>query len=558
MCKFKNQMGQIWGKNHHTLLHDVFFLNSFFISQQTSVNQNNQLNSVVLPIGIVRCNGYPISTLYDSGASLSVISHQLAQYLGLRGDDIELSIVKVGNVIENIKSKVYHLTLFDLYGTEWNLNVIGLDQITTDYSHVNIKEIANIFELTESDIERPKGTVDLLIGVDYCSLLPQVVKTKNNLQLLQNSFGFCIRGVTSSFGLNLNGFHHISFRLNHMTCTTINDMFINTNQSFERKVEDFFTIENMGIECNPRCGECRCGKCSFKDQLSVREQREMNLINEGLRYDNDNKKWTVTYPWIRDPNELPNNFSLAFSCLKSTERRLSKLGLEYSIDYNNQIQDMLNRGDALKLDHSFISSYEGPVYYLPHHEIHKPSSSSTPLRIVFNPSIAFAGHILNNYYAKGPDVLNDMIGVLLRFRLGSVAVVGDIKKMYNAIFLSLLDQHTHRFLWRNMNINQNPDHYILLRVTFGDRPSGAIAIIALRNTAEMFKNEFPESSSILINDSYVDDIIFSVDSMYVAESRISEIEYILREGGFHIKDWIISNKEMSSNRLINIAGKDDD
>ena len=34
----------------------------------------------------------------------------------------------------------------------------------------------------------------------------------------------------------------------------------------------------------------------------------------------------------------------------------------------------------------------------------------------------------------------------------------------------------------------------------------------LRKTAEMFKNEFPESSSILINDSYVDDIIFSVDS----------------------------------------------
>ena len=109
-----------------------------------------------------------------------------------------------------------------------------------------------------------------------------------------------------------------------------------------------------------------------------------------------------------------------------------------------------------------------------------------------------------------------------------------------------------------MNINQNPDHYILLRVTFGDRPSGAIAIIALRNTAEMFKNEFPESSSILIDNSYVDDIIFSVDSMDVAESRISEIEYILREGGFHIKDWIISNKEMSTNRLVNVANKDDD
>ena len=64
-----------------------------------------------------------------------------------------------------------------------------------------------------------------------------------------------------------------------------------------------------------------------------------------------------------------------------------------------------------------------------------------------------------------------------------------------------------------MNINQDPDHYILSRVTFGDRPSGAIAIIALRKTAEMFKNEFPEFTSILIDNSYVDYLIFSVDSM---------------------------------------------
>ena len=64
------------------------------------------------------------------------------------------------------------------------------------------------------------------------------------------------------------------------------------------------------------------------------------------------------YPWIREPNELPNNFSLAFSCLKSTERRLSKLGLEYSIKYNDQIQDMLNRGVAFKLDKSSINNYK--------------------------------------------------------------------------------------------------------------------------------------------------------------------------------------------------------
>ena len=109
-----------------------------------------------------------------------------------------------------------------------------------------------------------------------------------------------------------------------------------------------------------------------------------------------------------------------------------------------------------------------------------------------------------------------------------------------------------------MNTNQEPDHYILLRVTFGDRPSGAIAILALRKTAEMFKNEFPESALILINNSYVDDIIFSVDRIDIAESRMSEIGHILKEGGFDIKEWNVSKKERNSNPMINIADKDTD
>ena len=57
-------------------------------------------------------------------------------------------------------------------------------------------------------------------------------------------------------------------------------------------------------------------------------------------------------------------------------------------------------------------------------------------------------------------MLNDMIGIFLRFRMGKIGVVGDIKKMYNSIFLSLLDQFTHLFLWRNMDKSRVPDIYI--------------------------------------------------------------------------------------------------
>ena len=71
------------------------------------------------------------------------------------------------------------------------------------------------------------------------------------------------------------------------------------------------------------------------------------------------------------------------------------------------------------------------------------------------------------------------------------------KKMYYTVKTSELDQHTHRFLWRDMDSTRETDTYITQRVSFGDTPSGTIATIALRKTAEMTRNEHPEAADII-------------------------------------------------------------
>ena len=551
-------------KSHHPILHDIFKVNISNTSQLNAQNNNDlsgrfgntiSSNDVLLSIGTVYCKDYPICTLYDTGADLSLITHTLAQHLGLTGTDIELSITKVGNVSDVCQSKCYKLNLVDLYGCEWIINACGINEITSDLKEINMQGIAEKLKVNIQDIIRPSKKVELLIGNDYCSLMPNVIKTVDNLQLLKNTFGVCVRGKCNSGIGDITC--NITVRVSHIICKSSDDIITKSNRTFSKQVEDFFTAENLGTECNPRCGNCRCGKCSFDGQISIKEQREMNIILDNLVYDINRKHWIITYPWIKDPNDLPNNYSSAFARLKSTEKRLLLLGSDYYVNYDKQIIDMINRNVAEKLDQFIIDTYNGPVHYLPHHEIHKPSSTSTPLRIVFNSSSSFAGHILNDYYAKGPDVLNNMLGVLLRFRLGHIGVTGDIKKMYNAIHTSIIDQHTHRFLWRNMNPNRPPDHYILKRVTFGDRPSGAIAILALRKTAEMFSDKFPKAAEIVGNDSFVDDIIFSVDEYEEAESILSEIETILKEGGFEIKEWLISKDNNESDSLINISQDND-
>ena len=45
------------------------------------------------------------------------------------------------------------------------------------------------------------------------------------------------------------------------------------------------------------------------------------------------------------------------------------------------------------------------------------------------------------------------------------------------------------------------------------KPSGTIATIALRKTAEMMRNEYPEAADIIQNNKYMDDIIESKDNI---------------------------------------------
>ena len=63
--------------------------------------------------------------------------------------------------------------------------------------------------------------------------------------------------------------------------------------------------------------------------------------------------------------------------------------------------------------------------------------------------------------------------------------------MCHTVKIADVDRHTHRFLWRNMKLDVEPNIYAMSSVSFGDRPAGNIAIVALRKTAEMGRNEFP-------------------------------------------------------------------
>ncbi len=368
-----------------------------------------------------------------------------------------------------------------------------------------------------------------------------------NLQLMKGPFGYCIRG--SHDCLTIKG------ALTKPCKVTVDCVFgqvshavvqVQEDDSLKSCMDKFLETDSIGSNCRPKCGNCSCGKCAIGSRdMTIKDERELKLIEDGLQYDNAKQEWTVTYPWITNPNTLRNNFKMVAARLTSTEKKLKRQG---SCDqYNQEIASLIDRGAARKLSNDEMKQYKCPVHYIPHHDVWKPGSKSTPLRIVFEANIRHMGKMLNDYWCKGPDVMNNLLGILLRFREGKVAFTGDISKMYNSIKLSPIDQHVHRFLWRNCESDQPPNHYILLVVPFGDKPSGCIAITSMMKTAEMHKAEHPTTEKMLKSDSYVDDIVHStdpnlgqLDSMEEAKYLMTSAENVLKTGNFVIKHWTMS------------------
>ena len=533
-CRFRKKCEEDdCNQFHHPVLHEAHALGLTFHAASSKGVQRNGLGACLLQLmNVETANNGHVNVLWDGGSTLSLITFQKAKELQLEGKDVKLAVTKVGGETEEIASSKIELALKDKNGNYVDVLLYGIDRISTELESIDLSGVSQLFPKTLlNELRRPSGEIDVLIGFEYAGYHPTRIKSSGHLLVMENRFGKC-----------LGGSHSV---LIEKTQKLVKHVVIHHAKNIE--IEKFFDIEGLGIECSPKCGSCRCGKCPLggKD-YTIKEERELELIESGLI--RKPTHWEAKYPWIKDPKTLADNYHVAHGMLKSTEKRLMR-DKERAAVYQEQMEDMLNRGVASKLDPSEIAAYQGPVQYISHHEVINSKSSSTPVRIVFNSSAKFNGLSLNDHWAKRPDLMNNMLGIILRFREGQIAMAGDIKKMYHSIHMSLLDQHTHRFLWRNMEVDREPDKYMMNRVSFGDKPAGSIATLALRKTAEEFKEQYPRAAEVILTNTYVDDMLDSFIHAPEALQTASNVELILDTGGFSIKEWTsnIPSNELDSN-----------
>ncbi|XP_068759056.1 uncharacterized protein [Montipora capricornis] len=114
---------------------------------------------------------------------------------------------------------------------------------------------------------------------------------------------------------------------------------------------------------------------------------------------------------------------------------------------DGRYQDQLHKGIVeIVPDEESVNTLK---HYIPHHEIVTPEKTTTKIRNVFDASAKTkkGSQSLNENLHRGPIILEDLCGLLKRFRLNRVALIADVEKAFNQVGLQPEDRDVTRFLW---------------------------------------------------------------------------------------------------------------
>ena len=192
-------------------------------------------------------------------------------------------------------------------------------------------------------------------------------------------------------------------------------------------------------------------------------------------------------------------------------------------------------------------SNDNPKYYIPHREVIRKDSATTPLRVVFNASSLGKNSIsLNDALMKGPQTQSDLFDILLRVRTSKYCFTADVAKMYRVVKVNKIDCDMQRIFWRE-DSSQPLQEYHLLTLTYGEKPASFIATYCLGKIAEEIRNEHPAAAEAIKKCCYMDDFIVGRDT----EQELIAIQNVIHEAlsahGFILRKYLSNSSKLLAN-----------
>ena len=516
------------GQQHHTSIHQD---SAAATPVNTACSTSPQVPDALLTTAQVLLKGprgqeIKARALIDSGAGLSLISHKMAQTLGLPLTPSKLQLTGVqGTSCKPIKF-LTQLTISPLHNQDKQIQCSPavVQTVTSDLPPDKMDPVHDLPHMLGLHLADPQynmpGRIDILLGAD---MAPQVM-TRRMLQTGKDTepiaqateFGWVISGpATRSQSSNT------SYTANHSSIQT------EESPSTDNLIFGFWKAEEVPGDEEP--------------SLSSQEEQAELHYTANTTYSSKDCRYQVTLPKKPELFPLGDSRAQAASRYLANERSLLKRNLWEQ--FQQVVQQYLDLGHAEKVplseDTTNLTSY-----YLPMHAVFKDSSTTTKLRVVFDGSaITTSGTSLNQALLVGPTIQPTLSDILLRFRCYPIALNADISKMYREVQLHPLDKDLHRFVWRASPTDPLQD-FRMCRVTFGVSASPYLAVRTLQQTARDHGEGYPEVTHNILNNFYVDDFLGGASSTQEASTLFKDIRTVLQKGGFNLTKWRSSSKEV--------------
>ena len=258
------------------------------------------------------------------------------------------------------------------------------------YSHLNGLELADSGAINDA-IE-----ISMLIGADYYweIVTGRICRGRSGPTAIETKLGWVLSGPVPGY----NQEHTSVLFTAHVLQTEASEA------SLDERLKSFWDLETLGI---------RNDECSVYDHFM-----ESIRFHEG--------RYCVRLPW-KDPHcMLPENYDLSQKRLYGLLNRLRhNTGLLR--EYDGIIRDQIAKG-IVEIVKNPSDGELGRIHYLPHHPVIRQDKQTTRIRIVYDASARSNGPSLNDTLYVGPSFGQNIMDIMLRFRVYKVALTADIEK----------------------------------------------------------------------------------------------------------------------------------
>ena len=150
-------------------------------------------------------------------------------------------------------------------------------------------------------------------------------------------------------------------------------------------------------------------------------------------------------------------------------------------------EEMISDGWIETVDEKLV--HDNGCWYLPFFVTSQEKS-----KVVFDGAASFKGASLNDAVLPGSNLLNNLVDVLIRFRLGKFACMADLSKCFFQVAMPENQQKLFRLIWFADNVIEKAavKNFKFTRHVWGINSSPFVALFAI----ETLINENPTNASL--------------------------------------------------------------